>query len=80
MFRKSRIDLENEIIGNTTYTIPSIVIEVSAILVDMTIFLPGIPFLFLGGALSNIFYCIYGGKDEYKGTTKISPTFESSNS
>lgn len=35
---------------------PSIVIEVSAIFVAITIFLPFTPFLLGGGANSNIFY------------------------
>lgn len=63
--------LENP--GSTTYTIPSIVKEVSAILVAIIIFLPGIPFLFLGGGLSKILYCILGGKEEYKGIILTSP-------
>jgi hypothetical protein len=50
--------------GSTTYTIPSIVSEVSAMLVATTHFLPGIPLLFLGGAGSNILYYWAGGRDE----------------
>lgn len=36
--------------GSITYTIPSMVRDVSAILVDTTHLRPGIPLLFLGGA------------------------------
>lgn len=46
--------LENP--GSITYTIPSIVKEVSAILVAIIIFLPGIPFLLVGGGASKILY------------------------
>jgi hypothetical protein len=41
-----------------TNVIPSMVSDVSAILVAMTIFLPGTPFLFCGGGASKIFYYI----------------------
>lgn len=37
------------------------------------IFLPGIPFLFGGGAGSNIFYYIAGGSELYKGITFTGP-------
>ena len=53
---------------------PSIVIEVSATFVATTIFLPGTPFLFGGGAGSNIFYCSAGGRVEYSGTHLTGPT------
>lgn len=46
--------LENP--GSMTYTIPSIVSEVSAILVATIIFLPSIPLEFLAGGGSKIFY------------------------
>jgi hypothetical protein len=55
--------------GSITYTIPSIVKEVSAILVETTIFLPGNPFLFEGGGASKILYCKCIGKVEYNGIT-----------
>ena len=55
--------------GSTTYTIPSMVSDVSAILVAMTTFLPGIPFLFLGGAWSKILFYYAGGNVEYSGMT-----------
>jgi hypothetical protein len=42
--------------GSITYTIPSIVREVSAILVEITILRPAIPALFLGGAASKILF------------------------
>ena len=44
------------------------------IFVATTIFLPAIPFLFAGGAASKIFYCKFGGNEEYKGTHFIAPT------
>ena len=47
--------------------------DVSAILVAMMIFLPGMPFLFGGGAGSNIFYYIAGGRELYKGMTFTGP-------
>jgi hypothetical protein len=53
---------------------PSIVSEVSAIFVDITHFLPGIPFLFGGGGRSKIFYCCYAGNELYNGITLIVPT------
>ncbi len=59
--------------GSITKVIPSIVREVSAIFVAITIFLPGTPFLFGGGGSSNIFYCIKGGKVEYKGIHLTGP-------
>jgi len=55
--------------GSTTYTIPSIVIEDSAIFVATTIFLPLIPLGLVSGGGSNIFSCKYGGKVEYIGIT-----------
>jgi hypothetical protein len=60
--------------GSITYVIPSIVNEVSAIFVAITIFLPGIPFLFGGGPASKIFYYIFGGNVEYNGTHLTGPT------
>lgn len=62
--------------GSTTYVIPSIVKDVSAILVAITIFLPGTPLLFGGGASSNIFCYILGGRVEYKGIHLTGPTSE----
>ena len=55
--------------GSTTYTIPSIVSEVSAILVAKIIFLPGMPSLFLPGGSSKILFYYYGGSVEYRGST-----------
>ena len=46
--------LENP--GSTTYTIPSIVNDVSAILVATTHFLPGRPNLFFPGGDEHIYY------------------------
>jgi hypothetical protein len=60
--------------GSITYTIPSIVREVSAIFVATTHFLPGTPLLFLGGAGSKILCYYAGGSVEYNGTTSILPT------
>ena len=60
--------------GSTTYTIPSIVIDDSAILVATTIFLPFIPLGLTSGGGSKIFSCKYGGKVEYIGTTLAYPT------
>lgn len=54
--------LENP--GSITYTIPSIVMEVSATLVATIIFLPGVPYLLGGGALSNILCCWSGERVE----------------
>ena len=53
---------------STTYTTPSIVNDVSAILVEITIFRPGFPFL-ASGADSKIRCCFFGGNDEYNGNT-----------
>lgn len=50
--------------GSMTKVMPSIVKDVSAIFVAMTIFLPGTPFLFGGGGSSKIFYYNYGGSVE----------------
>ena len=47
--------------------------DVSAIFVEITIFLPGLPFLDCG-ADSNIRCCFAGGNDEYNGYTLIGPT------
>jgi len=60
--------------GSITYTIPSIVIDVSAILVATIHLRPAIPFLFLGGGYSNIFYYYLGGNDEYNGIIFKFPT------
>jgi hypothetical protein len=60
--------------GSITYTIPSIVNEVSAIFVDIIIFRPAIPFLLEDGAGSNIFYCIDGGRELYRGIMLTFPT------
>lgn len=43
---------------------PSIVKEVSAIFVAITIFLPGIPLLLGGGGSSKILYYKFGGSVE----------------
>ena len=48
-----------------TYTIPSMVSDVSAMLVDTTILRPaGPPLARAGGALSKIFCCMAGGSVE----------------
>jgi hypothetical protein len=60
--------------GEGTYTMPSIVSDVSAMLVDTTILRPAGPPLRAGGALSKIFCCMAGGSVEYRGTTSASPT------
>ena len=60
--------------GSITYTIPSIVREVSAIFVDTIHFLPGMPFLFGPGGGLNILYYYWNGSVEYKGKTSRYPT------
>lgn len=50
--------------GSMTYVIPSIVKDVSAMLVAITILRPGTPFLLGGGGGSNIFYYKLGGSVE----------------
>lgn len=60
--------------GSITYVIPSIVRDVSAILVAITILRPGIPLRLGGGAASKIFYCRLGGRVEYNGTHLTGPT------
>lgn len=64
--------------GSITYVIPSIVNDVSAIFVAITILRPGIPFLFGGGGPSNIRYYYTGGRVEYRGTHFTKPTSEPS--
>ena len=63
--------LENP--GSITYTMPSMVRDVSAMFVETTIFLPAMP-LRGGGASSKILCCCCGGRDAYRGTTLTSPT------
>lgn len=66
--------LENP--GSTTYTMPSMVSDVSATLVDTTTFLPTGPPGNLGpGASLNIFCWAAGGNDEYSGYTASSPSY-----
>lgn len=61
--------------GSITYTIPSMVRDVSAMLVDTTIFRPaGPPGRVGGGAGSKISCCCFGGRVEYSGNTLIGPT------
>jgi len=50
--------------GSITNTTPSIVREVSAILVETTTFLPMAPFGLLGGGGSKILCCRFGGRVE----------------
>jgi hypothetical protein len=50
--------------GSITNTTPSIVREVSAMLVETTTFLPMAPFDFGGGADSKILCCRFGGSVE----------------
>jgi hypothetical protein len=60
--------------GSTTYTMPSIVSDVSAMLVDTMTFLPGgCPGARAAGASLNISCCCLGGSEEYKGYTTIGP-------
>eukprot|EP00438_Fugacium_kawagutii_P026864 Skav221160 [mRNA] locus=scaffold85:148155:154619:+ [translate_table: standard] len=60
--------------GSTTYTMPSMVMEVSAMFVATTTFLPGAAPGNLGpGAGSKIFCCSWGGNEEYNGTATSSP-------
>mmetsp|Transcript_59602 Transcript_59602/g.124513 ORF Transcript_59602/g.124513 Transcript_59602/m.124513 type:complete len:208 (-) Transcript_59602:1012-1635(-) len=61
--------------GSTTYTMPSIVSDVSAMLVDTTTLRPGGPPLTRGsGAGSKTFCCSAGGSAEYSGTHTTGPT------
>jgi hypothetical protein len=60
--------------GSITNTTPSMVSDVSAMLVDTTTFLPMAPFGLFGGAGSKILCCKAGGKVENKGIHFISPT------
>jgi hypothetical protein len=60
--------------GSTTYTMPSIVREVSAIFVEITHFLPGIPLEFGPGAFEKIYCYCYEGSVLYSGTTSMFPT------
>ena len=55
--------------GSMTKTIPSMVREVSAMLVDTTTFRPMAPFGLLGGGGSKIRCCCWGGMLEYNGMT-----------
>ena len=50
--------------GSITNTTPSMVSEVSAMLVERTTFLPIAPFAFLEGGGSKILCCRFGGSDE----------------
>ena len=60
--------------GSMTYTMPSMVSDVSAMLVLITILRPGgCPGLRDGGAGSKIFCCIAGGSVEYSGNTSTAP-------
>ena len=60
--------------GSITNTTPSIVRDVSAILVETTTFLPIAPLGLLGGGGSKILCCKFGGSVEYKGIHLRSPT------
>lgn len=61
--------------GSMTYTIPSMVRLVSAMLVDTTILRPaGPPGLNAGGAGSKMRCCCWGGSVEYSGYILIGPT------
>ena len=61
--------------GSMTYTMPSMVREVSAMLVDTTILRPaGPPTRAGGGAGSKISCCCFGGRVEYSGYTFTGPT------
>eukprot|EP00958_Prasinococcus_capsulatus_P025993 scaffold4518_cov410-Prasinococcus_capsulatus_cf.AAC.13 len=61
--------------GSMTYTIPSIVRDVSAMFVDTTILRPAGPSGVRGwGAASNIRVCWCGGNVEYSGSTSVGPT------
>jgi hypothetical protein len=65
--------------GSTTYTTPSMVKEVSAMLVLTTTFLPGIPpGVRAGGASEKISCCARGGRLEYRGYTMTGPVVEGS--
>ncbi len=62
--------------GSMTYTMPSIVREVSAMLVDTTILRPaGPPTRAGGGAGSKMSCCCLGGRVEYSGYTFTGPTY-----
>jgi hypothetical protein len=64
--------LENP--GSMTYTMPSMVSDVSAMLVDTTILRPGGPPGITGpGAGSKIFCCCAGGSVEYSGRASSTP-------
>lgn len=58
--------------GSITNTTPSIVRDVSAMLVDMITFLPILPFL-SGGLGPKIRCCCAGGNVEYRGIQSSSP-------
>ena len=61
--------------GSITYTMPSMVSDVSAMLVDTTILRPcGPPGLVGGGAGSKMSCCCFGGSVEYSGNTLMGPT------
>ena len=60
--------------GSITKTTPSIVSEVSAMLVDTTTFLPTAPFDRRAGGGSKMRCWRLGGRDEYRGMHFISPT------
>ena len=59
--------------GSMTNTTPSIVSDVSAMLVDTTTFRPMAPFDLLGGAASKMRCWSWGGSVEYRGMHLISP-------
>ena len=60
--------------GSTTYTMPSIVREVSAMFVLTTSFRPAGPPGYLGGGASlNMSCCCLGGREEYRGYTLRGP-------
>ena len=66
--------------GSMTYTMPSMVRLVSAMLVDTTILRPaGPPWRVAGGAVSKMRCCCCGGSVEYNGYILIGPTCKSNN-